>query len=133
MKVETRIFLWLGLFYIPVGTAYGIMTKWEEPLGFLALYLTSLMSLLIAFYLRYTARHIDARPEDDPHGDIAQGAGELGFFPPYSVWPFFLGLAAACVFAGLAAGWWLFFIGVPLAGVALVGWVFEYYRGQHAH
>ena len=133
MKVEERLFIYIGLLYIPVGTVYGFMTKWHEPLGFLALYLTSAMALMIGAYLSYTAKHIDARPEDDPNAEIREGAGEFGVFAPYSWWPMPLGLSAACVFAGIAAGWWLFFIGVPLAAVALVGWVFEYYRGEFAH
>lgn len=133
MKVETRLFVFLGLFYIPVGLVYGFMTKWHEPLGYLALFLTSLMAAMIAAYLRYTARHIDARPEDDLHGEIAQGAGEQGQFPPYSWWPLALGFSAALLFAGLAAGWWLFLIGLPLGILSLVGWVFEYHRGEYAH
>jgi hypothetical protein len=133
VKVEKTLFLYLGLFYVPVATVYGYMTHWHEPLGFLALYLTAGMCLLIAFYLSFTARHIDARPEDDLRGEIRQGAGEYGQFAPYSWWPLALGLASACLFAGLAAGWWLFAIGIPLAGVAVVGWVFEFYRGEHAH
>ena len=35
---------------------------------------------------------------------------------------------------GVAIGaWWLVIIGVVLGAVALSGWVFEYYRGEHAH
>ena len=29
--------------------------------------------------------------------------------------------------------WWLFIIGGVLGSVALSGWIFEYYRGEHAH
>jgi len=29
--------------------------------------------------------------------------------------------------------WWVLYIGVALGVVALVGWVFEFSRGQHAH
>ena len=29
--------------------------------------------------------------------------------------------------------WWLVIIGAVLGAVALSGWVFEYYRGEHAH
>jgi disulfide bond formation protein DsbB len=30
-------------------------------------------------------------------------------------------------------GWWLLIIGTGLGAAALVGFVFEYYRGFHAH
>jgi hypothetical protein len=133
VKVETRIFLFLGLFYIPVGIVYGFMTHWHEPLGYLALFLTSIMATMISLYFRYTARHIDARPEDDVFGEIASGAGEYGQFPPYSMWPLCLGFGAALLAAGLAAGWWLFFIGLPITLLSVVGWVFEYHRGEFAH
>jgi hypothetical protein len=34
---------------------------------------------------------------------------------------------------GVVIGWWLVIIGATLGVVALTGWVFEYYRGEHAH
>ena len=39
---------------------------------------------------------------------------------------------SACVL-GVVIGWWLFIIGTVLGALALSGWVFEYYRGEHAH
>jgi len=34
---------------------------------------------------------------------------------------------------GVVIGWWLFVIGAVFGAVALCGFVFEYYRGEHAH
>jgi hypothetical protein len=35
---------------------------------------------------------------------------------------------------GVAMGaWWLFVIGVGLGVLALCGWIYEYYVGEHAH
>jgi len=34
---------------------------------------------------------------------------------------------------GVVIGWWLFIIGVGLGSLALCGWIFEYYVGEHAH
>ena len=34
---------------------------------------------------------------------------------------------------GLAIGFWIVYIAAGLALVALVGWVYEYSRGDHAH
>ena len=42
----------------------------------------------------FVSRRIDLRPEDRPDGEIAEGAGEIGFFSPGSYWPFGLALAA---------------------------------------
>ena len=77
---------------------------------------------------------MDPRPEDRKDGEIADGAGELGFFPPYSWWPMWCGLTLAVIVYGTALGlWWLLIIGGALGALALSGWVFEYYRGEHAH
>jgi Cytochrome c oxidase subunit IV len=133
VKVETLLFSSGVLFFSPIAVIYGIVTQWDEPVGTSALFLTAGLALLIGLYFALTARRIDPRPEDDPDGEIRQGYGEQGVFAPYSWWPLWLGLGSAIIFAGLAAGWWLFYIGCGVGAVALVGWVYEYYRGEHAH
>jgi hypothetical protein len=42
-----------------------------------------------------------------------------------------LGATVACI--GFAIGWWLFLIGAMLLILAVIGFVFEYYRGHFAH
>ena len=133
MKVEGWLFGSGVLFFPPIGVVYGFVTQWQEPVGVLALFLTAALALLIGFYLAVVARRIDSRPEDDPVGEIYEGAGELGEFAPYSWWPVPLAFGAVLIFAGLAVGWWLMAIGVGVGALALVGWVFEFYRGEHAH
>jgi hypothetical protein len=77
---------------------------------------------------------MDPRPEDRKDAEIADGAGELGFFPPYSWWPLWCGAALAVMVYGIAIhAWWLFIIGTFLGALALCGLVFEYYKGEHAH
>ena len=44
-----------------------------------------------------------------------------------------MGSAVAVTFLGMAVGVWVLIIGVVASMLALVGWVFEYYRGAHAH
>ena len=44
----------------------------------------------------------------------------------------FLAGAVSLAFLGLAAGIWIMFYAVPLALLGLVGWVYEYYRGNFA-
>ncbi|WP_102508405.1 cytochrome c oxidase subunit 4 [Sanguibacter massiliensis] len=132
MKIETRLFAALVPFFLIVALAYGLTSKFE-PVGTAALFLLAGLVGMIAGYLALTARHIDARPEDDPDGEISQGAGELGTFAPWSWWPLVLAFAAAVCFLGLAAGWWIFYIGVGISAIAVTGWVMEYSRGLHAH
>jgi hypothetical protein len=133
VKVEGWLFGSGVLFFTPIGVVYGFVTQWQEPVGTVSLFLTAGLALLIGFYLAVVARRIDARPEDDAVGEIYEGAGELGEFAPYSWWPLPLAFGGMLIFAGLAIGWWLMMIGLAVGALALVGWVFEFYRGEHAH
>jgi hypothetical protein len=96
--------------------------------------MTFLLTTLVTFYLGFHASKMDPRPEDRADGEIADGAGELGFFPPHSWWPLWAAATLALSVYGIAmATWWLFIIGVGLGVLALCGWIYEYYVGEHAH
>ena len=131
MKVEGWIFGGLAIFFAVVTPIYWFMSK--DPTGTTALILTFLLVLMIAAYLGLVARRIDPRPEDKKEGEIAEGAGELGFFPPQSKWPLFCGVAFCGVVLGPVFGWWLMLLGFGFGAIALTGLVYEYYRGDHAH
>lgn len=133
MKIEAGLFLITGLFFIPVATVYGFMTGWEEHVGYLGMYLLTGLCMMIGVYLQYTGKRVGPRPEDRLDAEVHEGSGEQGHFSPWSWWPLVLGLAAATGFLGLAVGFWILFIGAGLAVIALVGWVYEYSRGDHAH
>ena len=132
MKIEAGIFLWLTPFYLVVAAVYGFVTSWE-PVGTTVLILTFFLSLMIGWYLQRVSKSIDPRPEDDLDGEIYQGAGELGVYPPWSWWPLFLTASISIAFVGLAVSWWVLGISVVLSIITLIGWVFEYSSGQHAH
>jgi hypothetical protein len=133
VKVEIRLFLILCIFFVIVTPFYGIWNGWTELAGTIALLLTALMMALISWYLHITAKHYQNRPDDNPLGEISDHEGDYGFFTPYSWWPLWLGLSAAIAFAGLAVGWWLFMIGAAIAPIAIVGWTFEHFKGEHAN
>lgn len=133
MRVESWLFGSGTFFFIPMGVIYGLLTSWSEPVGPTGLFLTGGLALMVGWYLWFTSRHIDPRPEDDPQAPIEAAAGEYGFFSPHSWWPLPLAATGAMVFLGLAVGWWIVVFGVGLGALALVGWVFEYWRGAHAH
>jgi hypothetical protein len=131
MKAEAWVFGICAIFFVMVAPAYWFITgDWT---GTTALVMTLLLVTLIAFYLGFHASRMDARPEDRKDAEIAEGAGELGFFPPYSWWPLWCAMCLAAMTMGVAVGWWLFIIGAVLGAVALSGLIFEYYRGEHAH
>ncbi len=131
MKAETWIFVICTFFFVLVAPAYWFVT--EDPTGTSALVMTALLTMLVSFYLGFHARKMEPRPEDRKDGEIADGAGELGFFPPYSWWPLWCALTLATMVLGVVIGWWLFIIGSALGTIALTGLIFEYYRGEHAH
>lgn len=132
MKYERNVFLFLMIFFIMVTPIYGFVTK--EVVGIFVLGLTAVLFVLIVGYLFIIGRKIDNRPEDDPHGEIYQGAGELGFFPPQSIWPFWCALALTVFLLGPVFGaWWLSILGFGMGLWAVAGWVFEFYRGEYAH
>ncbi len=133
MKAETRIFLTLVFFFVPVGFLYGFWTHWTEPVGPFGLFLSAGLGGLITFYLHATGRRFDNRPEDNPNALISEQEGDYGFFTPYSWWPLWLGLTGAICFLGLAVGWWLFIIGAFFGIFALIGWTFEHYKGEYAN
>jgi Cytochrome c oxidase subunit IV len=91
------------------------------------------LTLLIGGFFWFVSRRIDARPEDRKDAEIAEGAGELGFFSPGSYWP--LGIAASAGLMGLALAFFYAWM-IIIAGVALLitigGLLFEYYVGQNA-
>ena len=132
MRAESWIFAICSVFFLLVAPAYWFITyDWT---GTSALTMTFLLTTLVTFYLGFHASKMEPRPEDRQDGEIADGAGELGFFPPFSWWPLWCGLTlATCVYAIAMDAWWLFIIGVGLGSLALCGWIYEYYRGEHAH
>jgi cytochrome c oxidase subunit IV len=130
VKVEGWLFFSGTFFFAISGVLYWIFA--EEPVGTVALGFTAGLAFLVGYYLLFTARRIDPRPEDRPTADIAEGAGELGFFSPHSWWPLAVGASAAIAFLGVVIGWWLFIIGAVFGALAVIGLVFEYYRGEPA-
>ena len=131
MKAEAWIFAICTVFMVIVSPTYWLITgDWT---GTSALTMTTLLTLMVTIYLGFHANNMEPRPEDRKDAEIADGAGELGFFPPYSWWPLWCGVCLAVIVLGVVIGWWLVIIGAMLGMVALSGWIFEYYRGVHAH
>jgi hypothetical protein len=132
VKVEALIFNLIAVFCVASAVIYGVWSR--EPIGTTALALSAALTALIGGFFWFVSRRIDARPEDRKDAEIADGAGELGFFSPASYWPF--GLATSAALMGLALAFWYPWL-VAIAGIALLitigGLLFEYYVGQNAH
>ena len=114
----------------PANPEYVPQVEW---VGAVAIGLTGVLSVFIAFYLgRLHKAQGGELPEDRLDANIDDGDAEQGHFSPWSWWPLVLGAAAALTFLGIAIGPWISFIGVAIFLVAIVGWVYEYYRGYFA-
>jgi putative Mn2+ efflux pump MntP len=131
VKVEALIFNLIALFCFVAGIVYGVWSR--EPIGTTALILSGGLTGLIGGFFWFVSRRIDARPEDRKDADIADGAGELGFFSPGSYWPFALALSAALMGLALAFFYsWLIIIAGAALLITIGGLLFEYYVGQNA-
>jgi hypothetical protein len=141
-----KLFLILALFCFAACAGYILWGIWDptygdaseggrwEFVGVVGLALVGALCSLITFYLYRLYRAQGGElPEDRNDAEIDDGEAEQGFFSPWSWWPVSLGAAVALMFTGLAVGNWICFIAVPLAGISVVGLIFEYQRGNFGH
>ncbi|HEY5856518.1 MAG TPA: cytochrome c oxidase subunit 4 [Aldersonia sp.] len=138
MRIEARIFELLTVFFIVVAIIYALFTGVSrtgvEWAGLTALVLTAGLALIIGTYFRFVARRLDLRPEDYEEAEIADGAGDLGFFSPFSFWPIALAASATLTATGLAyVEPWLVVLGVVCVLFSVGGLVFEYHLGPEKH
>jgi hypothetical protein len=134
MKVEARVFLVIALFCWIMAAIYGWWTHHDqhqvEVVGTTGLILSGGLLGISGSFFWFVARRIDARPEDRDDAEIAEGAGDLGFFSPGSYWP--LGIAAGATVAGTGLAFaqlWLVIVGIALVLFMVGGLLFEYYIG----
>ncbi len=140
MRTEYKIFGILTVFLFVAGGVYWWWSAEEfggkpDYVGVIALGLCGVLTLMCGGYFWFVARRIDLRPEDRDDADIADGAGEIGFFSPGSYYPF--GIALASLVAGIGLVflmWWLIAVGIIGILIASAGLLFEYYTGaRRAH
>ncbi|HZA08544.1 cytochrome c oxidase subunit 4 [Mycobacterium sp.] len=138
MHIEARLFEILTAFFALATVVYALLTAYfaggVEWAGTTAMVMTTGLTLIIGTFFRFVARRLDMRPEDYEDAEIADGAGELGFYSPHSWWPIFVALAAAVTAVAIAL-WlpWLIAAGVAFILASAAGLVFEYYVGPEKH
>jgi hypothetical protein len=139
MHIEARLFEILTAFFALATVVYAFLTAYFslggiEWAGTTAMVMTTGLTLIIGTFFRFVARRLDTRPEDYEDAEIADGAGELGFYAPHSWWPVMIALSASVTAVGVAL-WlpWLIATGAVLVLGAVAGLVFEYYIGPEKH
>ena len=79
MKVSWQLFIGLSLFYVLMTIIY-----WQvggESVGIGGMALASGLAGMVGFYMWFTQRRIGSiLPEDNLVAEIADGAGDLGFY-----------------------------------------------------
>jgi hypothetical protein len=132
MKASWKLFGGLSVFYVIMTVIY-----WQvggEEVGIAGMLLSACLAGMVGFYVWFTQKRIGVTlPEDNLTAEIADGAGELGFYSPHSWWPFPVAVSA-CIFAlGLIIGWWLSLIGLGALVISIIGMVTEYEKPEIAH
>jgi len=130
VKIEGWLFALGAAFFIPLSAIYWWFSR--DPAGTTALALSGGLAVIVGFYVLFTAKRVYPRPEDRMDGEIDQADPEYGFFSPHSWWPLFIGLGAFIIALGLIFAVWVIVVGLTALLLALVGWLFEYYRGEFA-
>ena len=139
MRVNANMFWVLAAFFWAADALYIVWnlidSNWTrlEWVGTVAIGLSGILGAFIAFYVTLTRRaQGGVLPEDRGDAKIDDGDPEMGYFSPWSWWPMTIAFGLALMFLGLAVGIWLMFIGAPIVAVAVIGWYYEYYRGNFA-
>lgn len=125
MKVNWQLFNGLAVFYVIMTVIYWYLGG--EPVGIGGMLLAAGLAGMVGFYVWFTQKRIGVTlPEDNFTAEIADGAGELGFYSPHSWWPLPVALSSCTMGLGLIIGWWLTLIGVGALIISVTGMVTEY-------
>lgn len=138
MKIEAKLFNGLAFFiglltvvYVTWGLLSGDGIEWMGTIG---LIFSTLMTFIVGSYLQFTSNRIDTRPEDYEDAEIADAAGEVGFFSASSFWPILIAFGAACVGIGVALNLiWFAVMAAVIVVFTAGGMVFEYQIGGDKH
>jgi hypothetical protein len=119
------------IFYAFLAGIYWYFSR--DEVGTTALALTGALAFLISFYALYTSKRVYPRPEDRLDAQVDEADPEYGFYSPHSWWPLAVGVSVLTLVFGLIFAVWLIVLGVAALMFAVIGWLFEYYRGEFAH
>ena len=137
MPTNTKLFLWLAVFFLFFSVVYptwiylaGSPIEW---VGTLAIPLTMIMFLLLGGFLYINLRRQagGTLPEDSVVADVDDGDTEMGFYLPWSWWPFFAGAAGGVAMLAMSVGIWLVLFSLGLVLITFIGWFFEPVRGAY--
>ncbi len=129
MKANWKLFTFLAVFYVIMTVVYWGVGG--EPVGITGMTLAACLAGMVGFYLWFTQKRIGTDiPSDNDDAEIADDAGELGFYSPHSWWPLPVALSATALGLGLIIGWWLVLIALGTLVLSIIGMVTEYEKPE---
>jgi hypothetical protein len=136
MKTNVIMF---GLLTVFFGIFAVIYPTWNyfgdgriEWVGNIAIALTMVMFLLLGSFLYLNLRRQGGTlPEESETADIDDGDSEMGYYLPWSWWPFFAGAAGGIAMLAMSVGVWLAIFSLGLVLITFIGWFFEPFRGSY--
>ena len=132
MKVNWRLFAFLSVFYVIMTVIYYYVGG--EAVGITGMLLAACLAGMVAFYVWFTQKRIGTSiPSDNEDAEIADDAGELGFYSPHSWWPLPVAVSAVAMSLGLIIGWWLTLIALGALIISIIGMVTEYEKPISQH
>jgi hypothetical protein len=125
MNANWKLFSGLSVFYVLLAIVYYYVGG--EAVGITVMVLSACLAGMVGFYVWFTQKRIgQAIPSDNDNAEIADDAGELGFYSPHSWWPLPVALSATAMGLGLIIGWWLVLISLGALVISIIGMVTEY-------
>lgn len=123
MKVEWRLFAGAAAFFTVTASVYWLVT--DERAGTTMLGASVPAFLLVGAWLWFQQRGRDPRPEDRGDASHAEAAGDVGYYPSSSAWPFVLSAGAVVLANGLVFGPPIAVLGALLLVAGVFGYVRE--------
>lgn len=123
MKVEWRLFAGAAGFFTVTATAYWLITYEDAGATMLAASVGAFA--FVAVWLWFQNRHNGPRPEDRADAIQSEGAGDVGYYPSASAWPFVLGAGVVVLANGLVFGPPIAVLGAILMAAGVIGYARE--------
>jgi hypothetical protein len=137
MVLNVKVYMWLAVFFLFFSVVYPTWVFLDgdpvEWVGTISIALTMVMFLLMGGFLLLNLRRQNGGvlPEDNDLADVDDGDTDMGYYLPWSWWPFFAGAAGGLVMLGMSVGVWVALFSLGLVLITFIGWFYEPVRGAY--
>jgi len=121
VRTEWRLFAGAAGFFAVTTALYWAVSS--EHAGTVMLGASVASFALVGSFLFVAGRRHGPRPQDRADATHADGAGEVGYFPSSSVWPFALSVGTVLVALGVVFSAALVALGAIILAISVFGYV----------